>query len=151
MRRYLLGLGNYAMGDDGIGLRVVEYIAEHGLEQGFEAVEVGNDGMQVLTYFRDDVEKLVIVDCAKMGREPGDCLVFGPEDVDSRKLVGAVSTHEGDALKLIALGRQLDCPIPEIRIVAIEPKSLDMEMGLSDILSERMPVYVETAVAEIAG
>ncbi|MBT3194435.1 MAG: hydrogenase maturation protease, partial [Verrucomicrobia bacterium] len=65
--RYILGLGNYAMGDDSIGLRLIEHISDNGLEDGFEAVEIANNGMNILTYFEADTEKIVVVDAADFG------------------------------------------------------------------------------------
>lgn len=147
--RYVIGLGNYAMGDDGIGLRVVEHIAGQGLDRDFDAVEVGNNGVQVLTYFTDDTEKLVIVDCADFGGAPGDFTVFSPDEVETRKVAGGVSTHEGDVLKLIALAEQLEQPVPPIRIVAIQPESIAMEMTISPALEARFGDYVDAAIREV--
>jgi len=148
-QRYIIGFGNYAMNDDGIGLRIVEAIAEQQLDKDFTVVEVGNDGMQLLTYFRDDVEKILIIDCAKMDMPAAEYLIFSPDDVASEKVVRNISTHEGDVIKLIKLGKELDCPIPEIRILAIEPASLEMDMTLSAELEKRLHDYVQAAVAEI--
>ncbi|MBP1603159.1 MAG: hypothetical protein H6Q09_331, partial [Acidobacteria bacterium] len=38
--RYLIGIGNYNSGDDGIGPRVVEEIEARGLEEGFRAIDL---------------------------------------------------------------------------------------------------------------
>ncbi len=147
--RYLLGLGNYAMGDDGIGLRIVEHIADNHLDDGFEAVEIGNNGMQVLTYFEPETDGVVIVDAADFGGQPGDWIAFGPEDVDSRKVVGTISTHEGDVLKLVQLARQIGQPVPPIRIVAIQPASMTMGDGLSAAVAARFADYVAVALKEV--
>ncbi len=147
--RYVLGLGNYAMGDDSIGLRLVEHIADNALEDGFEAVEIGNNGMNVLTYFEPDTEKIVVVDAADVGREPGETLCFSPDEVESQKAVGNISTHEGDILKLIELACQIDQHIPPIRIVAIQPKSMAMSDTLSPELEQNFPTYIETIIKEV--
>ena len=149
--RYVLGLGNYAMGDDSIGLRVIEHIADHGLENGFEAIEVGNNGMQVLTYFDDDTERIVIVDAVDFGGAPGDCTSFAPDDVETHKTVGNISTHEGDILKLIALARQIDQVIPPIRIVAVQPASMTVDTGLSPELEKNFETYITRVMDEIKG
>ncbi len=148
-KRYLVGLGNYAKNDDGIGLRIVEYIAERNLDKGFSAVEIGNDGMKLLTYFNPTTAKILIADCALMGEEPGYYRIFDPCEVRSRKSSEAISTHEGDVLKIIQLAKQLDYPIPEIRVLAVEPESLGMDMRLSDTLAERLEEYVQTAIDEL--
>lgn len=148
-KRYILGLGNYAHCDDGIGLRVVERIVDQKRDVGFDAIEVGNDGISVLTYFEDTTERIVVVDCARMGREPGEHVVFGPDDVTTKKVLGNISTHEGDILKLIEMGTQLGYPIPEIRIVAIEPERVEPGLEVSEIIAEKLDQYVEIAIAEI--
>ena len=46
--RYIIGVGNYSMGDDGIGLRIVEYIAERiGIHRapGVEAFDLAAETM----------------------------------------------------------------------------------------------------------
>jgi hydrogenase maturation protease len=147
--RYVLGLGNYAMGDDSIGLRVIEHIADANLESGFEAVEIGNNGMQVLTYFEEETERIVVVDAADFGGTPGEWTAFSPEDVETHKVVGNISTHEGDILKLIELARKIEQPIPPIRIIAIQPKSMAMDDSLSPELEANFDTYVKAVLTEI--
>jgi hydrogenase maturation protease len=147
--RYLLGLGNYAMGDDSIGLRIVEHIAEHDLDRGFEAVEVANNGMLVLTYFTAETDLLVVVDAVRFGGAPGDFTVFSPGEVETRKITGGISTHEGDILRLIDLAEQIGQPIPPIRILAIEPASMAMDATLSPALEARFEAYVQAALAAL--
>jgi hydrogenase maturation protease len=148
-KRYIAGLGNYAMMDDSIGLRVVEYIQDNDLMDGFDIIEVKNDGMLLLTHFTEDVEMIVVIDSARMGKAPGEFMVFSPEEVRSRKAISHISTHEGDILKLIELASQMDLSIPEIKILAIEPKSMEAEMGLSEPLQDRFMEYVEAAIEEV--
>jgi len=132
-------------------LRVVEHILDNDLDREFEAIEIGNDGAQVLTYFHEDVEKLLIVDSVLMSVKPGEYRVFKPDDVDSVKLVGGISTHEGDILKLIEMGKRLECHIPDITILGIQPASMDMEMSLSSELQANLETYVNTAIEQIKG
>ena len=147
--KYIIGLGNYAKNDDGIGLRIIEYIVENNLDNGFDAIEIGNDGISLLTYFNDSTEKILIVDCALMGKTPGDYLVFPYDSIETKKEVGHISTHEGDIVKLVELGVELEYPIPEIMILAIEPESLEMDMKLSECLESKIKLYVDSAIDTI--
>ncbi len=149
-QHYVLGLGNYLRGDDGIGLSVIDHLVDRNVTGGFEAIGVGNNGMQVLTYFREDVDRILVVDAALMGLEPGDFRIFEPDSVDSMKLIGNISTHEDDILKLIGLGTKLGYHVPDIKILAIEPKSTDSGPGLSRELSGNMQTYADAAATEIA-
>ena len=144
--KYIAGLGNYAKNDDGIGLRVIEYIVENNLDSDFQALEIGNDGMTLLTYFNKSTEKIVLVDCALMGRNPGECLVLDLDDISTNKTTGNISTHEGDILKLVELAEMLEYPVPTLKIIAIEPDSLEMEMNLSKTLESNLEKYAQTAI-----
>ena len=150
-KRYLIGLGNYAKDDDGVGLRIIEQVLERDLDDGFEAIEAGNNGLSILTYFADDTERVVLVDCALMGKEPGEWLLFGPEDVATQKTTANISTHEGDILKLIELAKQTDLPTPPIKILAIQPASMEVDQGLSPELETKFQEYVLAALHEMRG
>ena len=142
-------MGNYAMGDDGIGLRIVEHIAENVAAPDFECIEVGNNGMQLLTYFDEQTDRMLIVDAVKFGGKPGDHVVFSPDDVQTKKVVGNVSTHEGDILKLITMARDLNLPIPQIKILAVEPGRMDPDSELSPPLAANFQKYIQLALKEL--
>ena len=144
--RYLIGVGTYAAFDDSIGLRIVELIAEGGLEQGFRAIDLSGNTVNLLNYLEPDTEHILIVDGAKMGRKAGEYEFFKPEDVETKKELSGLSTHEGDLLKVLELARQLKYPIPPITFMGIEPETIKNEMGLSAALQARLDEYVSAAV-----
>ena len=146
---YLIGMGNYAMGDDGIGLRIVEHIAENLEAPGFECIEVGNNGMQLLTYFEEQTGSILIVDAVKFGGKPGEYTLFSPDEVQTNKVVGNVSTHEGDILKLIAMARDLGLHIPRLRILAVEPGRMDPDTELSPALQANFEKYIKAVLHEL--
>lgn len=146
MVRYLIGVGTYAMGDDGIGLRIVEEIAQRGLAVDFEAIDLSGSGYGLLAYFTEETERIVIVDAVRMGRVPGEHALFAPDDVESRKILAGMSTHEGDLLQVIELGRTLGSPTPPIRILGIEPAVVALGMALSPVLAANLARYVEIAI-----
>jgi hydrogenase maturation protease len=147
--RYLVGIGNYTMGDDGIGLRLIESMVDRKLDKGFVPVDIGNDLFRLLTFFEPTTERLVIVDCVHMGRQPGEWVCFSPAEVESRKVVGRFTTHEGDVLKIIDLARQLGQHVPELFIIGIEPESVTPCLTLSRPLETRFEEYLQTAIDRI--
>lgn len=147
--RYIIGLGQYFRSDDGVGLRVIDRIMNLGLGNGFRTVSLGGEGISALAYFTEETDRIVFVDCALMDLEPGEYRVFSPGDAVSRKVPGHLSTHESDILKLIEFARQAREPIPDIRILAIQPESLEDGTNLSKPLSEMLDVYVQAALVEI--
>jgi hydrogenase maturation protease len=147
--RYIIGVGNSAMSDDGIGLRLVEHIARRGLEQGFEAAAVADEGTRLLFYLTEDTEKVVIVDAVDMGLEPGDYRLFKPEDVESRKITRGLTTHEGDILNVLELAGSLGYPIPAVTILGIQPGNLGPGLELSPALESRFDTYLCAAQEEV--
>lgn len=147
--RYLVGFGNYTSYDDSIGLRIVEHIAERGLEQGFRALDLSTNSLDLVSYLNADTEAVLIVDSARMGMAPGEVHFFTPEEVESRKEPGHLSTHEGDVLKVLELARAMGYPEPPILIMGIEPERVTSEIGLSKALEERLPGYAAAAITRL--
>ncbi len=148
MKRFLVGLGNWTMGDDSVGLRVVERIVEKKLDKAFEAVLLPDSGLNLIDYFTPETEKIVIVDTVRSGKRPGEFVFFRPEDVESRKELPNVSSHEGDILKVIELARQLKYPIPEIVVLGIEPERVGPG-ELTRTIEERLDAYVTAALSQL--
>ena len=147
--KYIVGLGNYSMGDDSIGIRVVEHIAQQGLETGFQALNISCQPLNLVTYLNENTEAMVIVDCLKTGKRPSDWILFTPEQVATQKELAGFSTHEGDALKTLELFKAAGYSLPKVRILGIEPQSLEVNTDLSPSLESRLPEYVQLAIREI--
>ena len=147
--RYIIGIGNYSMADDGIGLRIIEHIAQGGLNRGFESIDIADEGMRLLFYLKEETEKIVLIDAVDLGLPPGEYRLFKPEDVNSTKDVKRLTTHEGDVLKILELARSLGYPIPPITILGIQPGSLKPEMELSPALQKRFSTYLRVALEEV--
>lgn len=150
MTKYLVGIGNFTQTDDSIGMRVVEHIANRGLNipphGDFEILDIADNGVNLLSYFTDDTESMVWVDCIRSGRAPGEFIVFTPEDVESQKRLSARTTHEGDMFQILELAKQLDYPIPPIQILGIEPESTRQGLELTPTVQARFEEYVAEAL-----
>ena len=146
--KYLVGIGNYIRGDDSIGLRIAEYVSAQGLNEGFEVLDIADNGLNLLGYF-EDAEEMLWIDAVRSGRKPGEFFFFSPDDVESEKKLSARTTHEGDFLQVLRLARQLGYRIPPIVIMGIEPAKMDEGIKLSLELSGRFGEYVEEAVRRL--
>ena len=149
--RYLIGVGTYTGFDDSVGLRLIEHIVENGLEQGFRAIDLSSNTLNLLDYLERPTEHLLIVDSARMGRKPGEFEFFKPEDVETKKELTGLTTHEGDLLKVLEFARRLGYHIPPITFMGIEPEAIKSEMGISQALAKRLPEYAQAAVRRCLG
>lgn len=145
----MIGIGNYHMTDDSIGLRVIEHIVRNGLDKGFEAVDIADEGTRLLFYLKPDTEKIVLVDAVDLGLAAGEYRLFEPKDVETTKETQGLTTHEGDALKVLEFARNLGYPVPPLTILGIQPGSMEHGMDLSPALQERFDTYLRVALEEI--
>jgi hydrogenase maturation protease len=149
--RYLIGLGNYLAGDDGVGVHVVEHIVAAGLERGFTAVELGTNALNMVSYLGPETEAVLVVDAAHLGLEPGDYRIFRPDEVESTKELAGFSTHEGDPLKVLELAVSAGYTIPPFAVMGVEPQGIEHGTALSPRLSERLPAYAAAAIEHLVG
>lgn len=134
------------MTDDGIGLKLVEYISENKLHFDFEVIDVADNGLNLLTYFHETTQKMLWVDAVQMGVAPGEFKVFTPEQVESQKWMSGMSTHEGDLLKIFELAKRLHLPMPSVKIFGIQPFCVEYGLELSPVLQGRFQEYTDQIV-----
>jgi hydrogenase maturation protease len=73
----VLGLGNILLGDEGVGVRVVEELQRSGGLPGVEIVDGGTAGYSLLPFF-DGAGLVIIVDATVDGHPPGTLTVSRP-------------------------------------------------------------------------
>jgi hydrogenase maturation protease len=145
----IIGLGNPLMSDEGIGVFLVNRLAE--LSKKFpdaDFLDAGTGGLNLLHLF-EGREKAVIIDCANMEEIPGTIKKFSPEQVKSVKQLAHQSLHEQDLLKIIEMAKKLDqCP-KEIVIFGIQPKNVSFGQSLSDELEQNINNYIDVICEEL--
>lgn len=135
---YVLGLGNYMMSDDGIGLHLVEYLAQQVSPKNVEYIDLGSDSLAIMHYFAAETKKILIIDAARMGKCPGDVCIFDPLTAINTQASYHISTHEDDILSVLSLAQQLDMPLPPLKIMGIEPFSTQQGLSLNPILQAKL-------------
>jgi len=145
MGKFVLGIGNVLLRDEGIGCHVV-----HALE-GIPLPDVkiidGGTCPDVLQ-FVEDTDKLVIVDAVKGGGTPGQIYRFRLEDItlEQKPFLSLHDVGLVDNLMLMQLWRN----IGEAVIIGVEPREINWGLELSPELQEKMPQIIETILAELS-
>jgi len=147
----VLGLGNPLMSDDGIGGFVLEKLAARPEQfPDIDFLDAGTAGMAVLHHIAGR-KKVVLIDCAIMGTEPGTIKRFTPEQVDSVKQLAHFSMHEMDMLKVIEISKSLgECP-EQIVFFGIEPESTAQGNEVTPTLKTHTDHFLEVIVEELTG
>ena len=69
-RLAIVGCGNPARSDDGVGIAVIERLKRHATPTGVVLIDAGTAGMDVMFRVRG-IRRVVIVDACRSGSEPG--------------------------------------------------------------------------------
>ena len=145
----VLGLGNPLMADEGIGVYLVERLAESGEElKDVEFIDAGTGGLSVL-HSMEGRRKAIFVDCAYMGDQAGAIRRFTPEDVESVKVLAHRSLHEADLLQIIAMARQIGQAPEQIVIFGVQPQRVEPGLGLSPALLAGIDEYLAVLRREL--
>lgn len=149
----VIGLGNPLMADEGIGTVLVDELSKLAAvgklpSDSVDYLDGGCGGMYLLHSIAER-RKVILIDCALMGSEPGTLRRFTPDDVRTVKQMAHLSLHEVDILRVIELAKLLDqCP-DEIVIFGIEPVSICPQQHLNDLLKARLPEYLDAIGRQI--
>ncbi|MFC1761828.1 hydrogenase maturation protease [Planctomycetota bacterium] len=145
----VLGLGNPIMTDEGIGVVLVQRLAEQGdAYPDVEFIDAGTSGMKLL-HLLEGRAKAILIDCAYMDESPGTMRRFAYDDVESVKDLPDLSLHEGDLLQLLRLAKQLGTCPSEVIIFGIQPQELAPGHALTETLGVKLDRYCQEIWAEL--
>lgn len=145
----VLGLGNDLMSDEGIGVVLVRRMSQRSKD--FPKVDFvdGGTGGLALLYQIEGRQKVVFIDCAYMGAEPGTLKRFTLEQVQSTKELPGHSLHEADLLNILRMAQQLGhCP-DEVVILGIEPQTVAVGQELTETLQGSLDDYLHAVEQEL--
>lgn len=143
----VLGIGNLLLQDEGVGIHLVQRLADKVNLPGVKIID-GGTAPDILSLVDNDIDKLIIVDAAVAGGKPGTIYRFNTDDLESAS-VAPVSLHElgvVDSLKLMSL---LGNRPQAVTILGIEPEVIDFGLELSPALEAKMPRIMELVLEEI--
>ncbi len=139
----VLGCGNTLMGDDGVGIRVIERLQEMKLPENVEVIDAGVGGLSILSWI-EDADKAVIVDAVQTGNEPpGTVYEFTDKELPPSNMF-MLSLHDLNLVDTINVGRVVQKMPDEIVIIGVEVKRV------AEFTKELTP-EVEAALPEVIG
>ena len=146
MGKFVVGIGNVLLRDEGIGCHVVHALEGIPLPD-VEIIDGGTcpDVLQLL----EDADKLVIVDAVKGGGTPGQIYRFHLEDItlEQKPFLSLHDVGLVDSLMLMQLWHIIG--IGEAVIIGVEPREINWGLELSPELQEKMPQIIDAILSEL--
>jgi hydrogenase maturation protease len=148
-RVVVIGLGNPLMGDDGLGLAVLDELRTgYSLPPDVELVDGGTWGMNLLPVI-EDADELILIDAIDAAEKPGT-LVRLEHSYLPRYLATKISPHQVDLRDVLALAELRGTLPADTVALGLQPESVELRNSLSDVLRCRVAILADAVVQELA-
>ena len=150
----IIGMGNPEMGDDGIGIHLLERLRAE-IDRGewsapcsktLELVSAGNDPVTAAACMTDGAPTLII-DAVDMKGRPGEYRVFSPMEATLAGGGSACSTHTLSLHEALSIASALGAG--RIRILGVQIGEARPGCALSPSLSRIVPEVIERIKEEV--
>lgn len=161
MKTAVVGFGNILMGDEGVGVHIVQELQKNysacgkkhsnTVNHSVEFIDGGTAALDVLLSI-GSVDKLIIVDAVKKGGRPGDVYRFHPELVE--KIFNGfgkhdTSLHDLGVIEALKVSAVLDRIPKEIIFIGVEPEDITPKMELSSAVKKEIPKIMKVILSEL--
>lgn len=119
----ILGIGNYLMGDEGVGVHVANRLSTEKFPVGVSVLDGGTGGFHLLEYFEQN-DTVILIDATLDNNPPGTIRLIKPKFAADFPV--AMSTHD-IGLKDMITALQLLGKMPEIHLFVISIKSIQQQ------------------------
>jgi hydrogenase maturation protease len=136
------------MGDDGLGLAVLARLQEAWeIPAEVQLVDGGTWGMNLLPII-EAAQAVLLIDAINLDAAPGTLVVI-PRSQLPRRFAIKMSPHQVGMCDVLALA-ELRGTLPErAAAVGLQPDTIALSIGLSDVLRRRLDEVVESAVRQL--
>jgi len=127
----IIGVGNYLMGDEGVGIHATQHLRTVALPENVDVIDAGVPSLALL-HMIEGRRLTIVIDCADFGGAPGEIKAFTPDKIKRSRAEPQASLHAADLLTTLDIAAQTGLPIPPLWIVGIQPAHIAMTMELSE-------------------
>jgi hydrogenase maturation protease len=137
----VLGLGNILLKDEGIGVHAVNAInGRYVFPPGVEVIDGGTLGLDLLPLI-EKKDNILFVDAVDFGKEPGYVGVIDGDAIPST-LMAKMSVHHIGLSDVLFAAKLLDIKPSNLRLIGIQPQSLEVGLEMTDCISGKMEVVI---------
>lgn len=143
----VVGIGNYILQDEGVGVHAINRLMEMDLPDGVELLDGGTHSYDLVDFFCQ-AEKLIIIDAIQAGGEPGTMYRAPLEEMGLRPQENCTSLHQMHFIEAVKMVNLLG-HYPEIIVYGVEPEIVDWGLELTPRVAEKLPRLTELVAQEI--
>jgi len=135
----ILGIGNYLMGDEGIGVHAAERLQKEKLPPDVDVVDGGTGGFHLLGYF-EGYKTVILIDATLDNNPNGTIRLIQPRF--AKDFPKAMSTHDIGLKDMVSALQLLD-KMPAIYLFVVSIESLQQQgIELTEEIKNAMPLLI---------
>jgi hydrogenase maturation protease len=140
----ILGCGNPLIGDDGVGIHIINRLMEmrSELPEDVELIDAGVCGLDMLNLL-EDASRIIIVDAIKGAGDAGSIHRIGMEDIKQTSSSDLHSVHDTSLADVLCIAEHVQNVPEDITIFAIE---IEEAAEISISLSEKVQGSVDRTI-----
>lgn len=141
----VLGVGNTILSDEGLGVKVVEFLrANYEFPENVALIDGGTLGVE-LTHFIVGTQKLLIIDSIDGGAAPGTTFHLSGGEILTH-FTQKISAHEIGVQDILTTLEITGKKIPVVELLGAQPYSLDAGLELTEPMQKLLPVFAEKSL-----
>jgi hydrogenase maturation protease len=146
----VLGLGNILLGDEGVGVRVIErLLARYDFPERVRIMDGGTLGLDLLPYL-EDASRLLVVDAVQARKAPGTLVRLVGDEVPVFLDISKVSAHQEGLQDLLAVATLKGYLPEEVVFWGAQIESLGVGLELSPAVAAQVDALGEKVLDELA-
>jgi len=141
MKTLILGVGNFLLKDEGVGIHVIHALEKENLPPDVSLMDGGTGGLHLLGWLQG-FDRIIMIDAALDNNPPGTVRLIHPRYAsDFPPLMSAHEIGLRDMIEAICLTNDL----PEILLIVISVTNIkEIGTGLSPEIQAVLPEIVQT-------
>lgn len=146
----ILGLGNLLLRDEGLGVHALALLSErYDLPESVQCADAGVLGLQILSLLQG-VTRLLVIDAVQAGQAPGTLVRLAGKEIP-KTLSLKLSMHEIALSDILALSLLEESAPPQLVVWGMEPATIETGVGLSAVVTARLPGLIDAVIGELDG
>lgn len=133
----ILGVGNILLSDEGVGVRVIEYLQTQPLPPGIELVDGGTAGADLIDVLAER-DTVIIIDAVQADHPPGTILKLTPDDL-LPQMDNPLSLHDLDIPQTLSMTKILNCAPERVVCIGVVPENINPGMELTKTIGGLIP------------
>jgi len=143
-RILVLGIGNYLMGDEGVGVHFINRIDKNRFPEDISFIDGGTGGFTLIPYIENH-QKVIIVDATMDGKEEGTITLLKPRFSEDFPI--SLSGHNFGLKDMVEILSMLDT-MPEIylytvTILKMEPMCMQLSPNVDEAIEKVTQKIIE--------